>query len=471
MPMKKITILCVSLVLIAGCNKFDEDININPNAPSQAAGSQLLASAMLSLPTMSSSPQAQFVAQYLAETQYVTASLYPKASTSFYGLYNGPLINIETVLRTSKIGSELVAAKVLKAYYFWQITDRWGDVPYTEALDAKNLTPEYDTQESIYDALFAMLEEANATETPIPLTNDIIYGGNMTRWKKLGNSIRMLMALRLSKVNPTRGAEEFNKALTAGVITANNENLFFKHLADANQNLFFKHLADANHQNYWYGQVTVQRREWWALTKGLVDKMLPVNDPRLAVFGDRARANSQYVGQLYGDVVNFDTEKYSLLGAKIRAQDAPVHLVTYPQVLFAQAEAAKLGWIAGGDAVAEARYRLAIEQSILLWTGSNAGTTAFLAQPGIVYNPATAIQQIATQRWIHLFMNGYEGWAEWKRTGFPNDLVTPSGAQVPRRLIYIEAEAFNNTNSYTNAIERQFSGQDELNGRVWWDKP
>jgi hypothetical protein len=456
--MKKITILFLTLACITSCNKFDDDININPNLPSQASGSQLLANAMLSLPSMSSSPQAQFVAQYLAETQYVTASLYPKASTSFYGIYQGPLMNIETVLRTSKINSELVVAKVLKAYYFWQVTDRWGDVPYSEALDPKNLTPAYDTQESIYNALFAMLEEANAMETPIPMTNDIIYGGNIARWKKLGNSIRLLMALRLSKINAQRGAEEFNKALTAGVMTANTDNLVFKHL------------ADANNQNYWYGQVTVQRREWWALTKGLVDKMLPVNDPRLAVFGDRARANNQYVGQVYGDVVNFDTEKYSLLGAKIRAQDAPVQLVTYAQVLFAQAEAAKLGWIAGGDAVAEARYKTAIEQSILQWTGSSTGSAAFLAQPGVTYNPATAIEQIATQRWIHLFMNGYEAWAEWRRTGFPNNFVSPGGAQVPRRLIYIESEQFNNTNSYNSAVQRQFNGQDELSGRVWWDQ-
>jgi hypothetical protein len=456
--MKKIAILLVSLAFITGCNNFDDDININPNLPSQASGSQLLANAMLSLPTMSSSPQAQFVAQYLAETQYVTASLYPKASTSFYGIYQGPLMNIETVLRTSKVNSELVVAKILKAYYFWQVTDRWGDVPYSEALDASNLTPAYDSQESIYNSLFALLDEANAMETPIALTNDIIYGGNMSRWKKLGNSIRLLMALRLSKVNPTRGAEEFNKALTAGVMTANGDNLLFKHL------------ADANHQNYWYGQVTVQRREWWALTKGLVDKMLPAGDPRLAVYGDRARANNQYVGQVYGDIVNFDTEKFSLLGARVRAQDAPVYLVTYAQVLFAQAEAAKLGWITGGDAVAEARYKSAIEQSVIQWTGTNTGVAALLTQPAVVYNPATAIQQIATQRWIHLFMNGYEAWSEWRRTGFPNDLVTPGGALVPRRLVYIESEAFNNTNSYNSAIQRQFGGQDELNGRVWWDQ-
>lgn len=456
--MKKTFLIFASLLLLGACNNFDEEINTNPNLPNKASGPQLLANAMLSLPTMSSSAQAQFMSQYLAETQYVTASLYPQSSTSFYGLYQGPLINIETVLRTSLSNSDQVVAKVLKAYYFWQITDRWGDVPYTEALDSRNLTPAYDSQESIYNALFALLEEANATATPLPFTNDIIYGGNLARWKKLGNSIRLLMALRLSNVDPAKGAEEFNKALTAGVMTSNDDNLVFKHL------------QDANNQNFWYGQVVVQRREWWALTKGLVDKMLPVNDPRLPVYGNPARASDEYVGQLYGDIENFDTEEYSLLGSEIVAQDAPVSLLTYAQVLFAQAEAAKLGWIAGGDALAKAKYDEAITQSIAQWTGSTTGAAEFLAQPEIAYDPATALEQIATQRWIHLFMNGYEGWAEWRRTGFPNDLVKPQGTEVPRRLIYIEAEKFNNTDNYSSAVQRQFSGEDGLYGRVWWDK-
>src|SRR5687767_2124996 len=132
--MKKSYILLACILLVGACNNFDEEINTNPNKPSVADGSQLLASAMLSLPTLSSTTQAQFNAQYLAETQYVTASLYPKASNSFYTLYQGPLINIQTVLNSSKVNNELIAAKILKAYYFWHITDRWGDVPYTNAL-------------------------------------------------------------------------------------------------------------------------------------------------------------------------------------------------------------------------------------------------------------------------------------------------------------------------------------------------
>lgn len=457
--MKKLYSILTCIILLGSCNNFDEDINKNPNQPSEASAPQLLANAMLFLPTLSSSPSAEFMAQYLAETQYVTASLYPQTSTSFYGLYQDPLINIETVLKTSTVNNHLVIAKILKAYFFWHITDRWGDVPYSEALTgATNLAPAYDTQESIYTALFQLLDEANTTPVTGTMPNDIIYGGNMARWKKLGNTIRLLMALRLSNIDPERAKLEFNNALSAGVMTANSDNLVFKHL------------LDANNQNYWYGQVVVQSREWWALTKGLVDKMLPVNDPRLPVYGKPNRTAGVYVGQLYGDTQNFDTEKYSLLGTAIYAQNSPVYLVTYAQVLFARAEAAKLGWIAGGDTEAVANYNLAITQSVLQWTGSSTGAAGLLTQPGIVYDPSTALKQIGTQRWIHLFMHGYEAWAEWRRTGFPDDLVSPGGVAVPRRQIYVESEQFNNTENYNTAVQRQFGGAESLYGRVWWDK-
>ena len=456
--MKKLYILLGCIFLAGACNDFDEDINRNPNAPSEASGPQLLASAMLSLPTLSSSPQGEFMAQYLAETQYVTASLYPQSSTSFYGLYQGPLINIETVLRTSKTNNELIVANILKSYYFWHITDRWGDVPFTEALNGvENLTPAYDSQQEIYNAIFGMLDEAVATPVIGQLSSDIMYAGNMERWKKLANTIRLLMALRLSKVDPGKGQTEFNAALSAGVMTSNDDNFVFKHL------------ADANNQNYWYSQIGVLGREWWALTDGLVSEMKPFGDPRLTVYGNPSREGDEYVGQLYGDIVDFDTEKYSLLGDQIWQQDAPVQLVTYAQVLFAMAEAAKLGWIAGGDAEAQTNYEAAIEQSLLQWTGSDEGLADFLAQPGIAYDPSNAIEQIATQRWIHLFMHGYEAWAEWRRTGYPDNMVEPGGAAVPRRQIYVEAEQFNNTKNYSDAVQRQFGGQESLYGRVWWD--
>ena len=464
--MKKLYIGLLTCLFLAGCTKFDEDININPNVPSQASGTQLIANAELSLPGLSSSPQGEFLAQFLSETQYPTASLYPEGGTSFYGLYQGPLMNLQAVLDAPNlstldgpINNQLAVAKILKAYYMWHITDRWGDVPYTEALKgADDFTPAYDTQESIYNNLFLLLEEADNMMVAGNITNDIIYSGDINKWKRLGNTIRLLMALRISNVNPEKGKTEFNKALTAGIMTANTDNLVFKHL------------LDANNQGYWFGEVS-RGREWWALSETLVNYLKPIGDPRLPVYGNPTKTSSEFIGLKYGTTTGLpNVTNYSLLGTAITKQDAPVYLVTYAQALFAKAEAAKLGWIAGGDTEAEANYNAAITASVQQWTGSTTAATALLQKLEVKYNPANAIEQIATQRWIHLFMNGYEAWAEWRRTGYPNNLVSPGGVAVPTRQSYIAAESFNNTENYNTAVQRQFNGKENIYGKVWWDK-
>src|SRR5687768_4997563 len=137
--MKKIHILLLATLILGSCNKFDDEINVDSNLPSTASGTQLIANAALSLSELSSSPAGEFMAQYLAETQYADASLYPEGSTSFYDLYQGPLINLETALNSKDltaiegpVNNQLAVAKILKAYFFWHITDRWGDVPYSQ---------------------------------------------------------------------------------------------------------------------------------------------------------------------------------------------------------------------------------------------------------------------------------------------------------------------------------------------------
>ena len=465
--MKKQIIFFLAVLGLAACNKFDKDINTNPNLPSVASGTQLIANAVLSLPTLGSSPQGEFHAQYLAETQYPGQSLYPDGGTNFYSLYQGPLMNLETVLKASDlsgvegpVANQLAVARILKAYYFWHITDRWGDVPYSEALKGSaNFTPKYDKQEDIYDSLFQLLDEADEMFVTGNIINDIIYPGDITKWKRLGNSIRLLMALRLSEVNPTKGMAQFNDALAAGVMGANTDNFTYKHLADA-----------AN-QNYWYGQIVNQTREWWALTETLVDYMNPLNDPRLAIYGKKNNTNI-YKGLPFGTTVGLpNTTGVSLLGTAIYAQAAPVYLVTYAQVLFAKAEAAKRGWIPGGDVTAKTNYDLAIEQSFRQWTGGVTGLTAFMATPGITYDPVNALKQIAMQRYVHLFMHGFEAWAEWRRTGYPDNLVKPGGREIPLRHSYPPNEVFNNATNYEEAVDRQFGGVDGLYGKVWWDKP
>jgi hypothetical protein len=467
--MKQLSILFTLILVLAGCNKFDDDININPNQPSSASNTQLIANAELSLPGLSTTPQGEYNAQFLSETEYPNLSLYNQVSFNFYDLYTGPLMNLESVLTSNSyngnegpVANQIAVAKILKAYFFWHITDRWGDVPYTDALKSNaNFIPKYDKQEVIYDSLFKLLEDANNMIVTGNIINDIVYNGDMSKWKKLANTMRMLMGLRLSKINPTKGSTQFNAGLNAGPMTANSDNFVFKHLPEA-----------AN-QNYWYGQVFGLNRTWWAPSKTLVDKMKPTGDPRLAIYADKTKALPQdYVGLPYGNTSAINKDNYSLMGPAIWKQDAQIHLVTYAQMLFAKAEAAKLGWITGGDAVAKTNYDLAIEQSVRQWNNNSiTGLSTMMAHVDVMYDAVNALQKIAVQRYIHLFMHGYEAWAEYRRTGYPNDMVSPGGKAVPRRQGYPTQEQFNNTSNYQQAVQTQFGGQDNLTGRVWWDKP
>jgi hypothetical protein len=194
------------------------------------------------------------------------------------------------------------------------------------------------------------------------------------------------------------------------------------------------------------------------------------------------------------------SQNVSFIGVHVRTQNAPCYVITYAQVQLAIAEADKLGWLPGGDADAELKYKAAVEASVRQWNrqsfkayndvnnkqvepvpydkndkGDTTGLAAYMAQPSVVYNAANALQQIGYQRWVHLYMNGYEAWAEWRRTGYP--VLTPApnnnNIPIPRRQGYPTSEQNINASNYKAAIQAQpgLNGKDDLTGKVWWDKP
>lgn len=471
MKKNSIYIILFSALTLGSCKKFDGSLNVDPNSPTTASGTQLIASAERYLPDMSSSPYGVHYPQHLSNTSFTDNSRYTTINFNFSGWYTGPLKDLETVLTSplnaneGPVANQVAVAKILKAYFFWHITDRWGDVPYSEALKGRdNFTPKYDKQKDIYDSLFVLLDQANAAIVPGNIKNDIMFNGDINKWKRFGNTIHMLMALRMSKVDAVKGAAEFNKALANGIMGANGDNFAYPHLADA-----------AN-ENYWYNSFTRLGRNWFAVSKPVVDYMLPVNDPRLPVFANKNTAGN-YVGLPYGlpGSTTVVINNFSLLGSGIRLQNSPVYLVTYAQALFAMAEAAKLGWIPGTDVAAKTNYDLAIEQSVRQWKNNDtAGLGQMRLTTAVAYAPATAIQQIAAQRWVHLFLHGYEAWAEWRRTGYPALVAAPgaNGDLIPRREGYPLIEASNNTDNYNAAVAAfPYGGTDGLNARVWWDKP
>ena len=464
-------LLAIASQSIISCStKFDDSYYVDPNNPSKASGTQLIANSQYFLPNLSSSVNGVHYPQYLSLTAFTDNTRFVSSNFNFQTWYTGPLNNLENVLRNEgtlnaiegPVANQIAVAKILKSFFMWHVTDRWGDVPLSEAFNGTNLpNPKYDKQQDIYNSLFTLLDEANAAiiTTNGNIKNDIVYNGDINKWKKLGNSIHLLMALRLSKVDPAKGKVEFEKALAAGILASNADNLSYPHL------------AEAAHENLWYNSFSNLGRKWYALSEAMVNEMLPNDDPRLPIYAEKNK-DGKYVGLEFGKE-SADADAVSLFGSTIRKQNSPVHLVTYAQLLLAQAEAAKLGWIAGGDTKAKELYEEAIKQSLLQWTGSTTSLADYLQKSNIAYDSSKAIEQIATQRWIHLFPYGYEAWAEWRRTGYPeltlaNDI---NNGQIPRREGYPTQEAANNKSNYENAISSfPYGGTDGLNTRVWWDK-
>jgi hypothetical protein len=495
----KFLLILLAGALVTSCKKITDDINTSPNQPGNLSTGYALTSAIQYLggtagglaTTNINSAAGELYSQYLAETFYNNESRFALAQYDYQGYYTGPLLDLQQVIdfntndatknlaTTVSFGSnanQIAAARILKAYIFLTITDRWGDIPYSQALQGnKSLTPKFDAQKDIYTSLFKELTEAQAQfDGGTTLTNDVLFNGDNTKWKHWANSLRAIMALRLSKVDPATGRSEFQKAVAAGLMTSNDDNAAYQYLSEQNnENPYFN--------NY-------RSRYDYAVSNVVVNMLAAHSDPRLAVYAEKT-ADDTYVGLPYG-AAGDELDKYSIgnreapgtinpgnvsqIGAAYSSQNSPTVWTSYAQVLFTQAEAAHLGWIPGGDATAATLYTRGITAS-LEQNGVAAGAIAtYLAKPGVVFNAATAVSQIVTQKWIAGFLgDGWESWAEYRRTGFP-DLVDPvptalnADKHIPRRQQYPQSEHDLNEQNYNEAIARQ--GPDLLSTHVWWDK-
>lgn len=476
---QKFILMAGLLTAVTACNDFG-DLNVNPNNALNPNTASLLTGATRSVGTINAQvgpagfniTPALYVQQF-SDVTYIEDSRYKTINFNFNGLYSGPLVNLQQVIdqNTNEATKGLAAgygsnanqiaiARILKAYVFQFITDRWGDVPYSQALKGdQNFSPAYDKQQDIYNDLFKEWKEAAAQfDGGKAVTGDILLASDATRWKKFAASLRMIAALRLSKVDPAKGKTEFAAALADGVLASNADNVRYQYLADANN-------ENPLYTNY------VSRKDF-ALSSTLVNYLKSVNDPRLPIFAAKNQ-KGDIVGAPYAVFpAPGKATDYSLAGPAISARTAPVNLMTYAQVLFAQAEAAKIGWIPGD---AKALYEAAVKASMQQWLGTSyteAAYTAYIAQPGVAYTDAAALERIGTQRWIALFFRGTEAWNEWRRTGYP--VLTPAasplngGTGIPRRLAYPTTAVTLNKANYDAVTARQ--GADTPYTRVWWDK-
>lgn len=476
--MKKIIILLTATVMLYSCNKF-EDTNISPALLTEASTKALLTNSLqamssLSLGNTASSRLAALYVQHLSEGPYPGSSLYSDRNLSFSAWYTGPLYDLQTIINYNNAGSgsaigngsknnQIGVARILKAYYYLLMTDKWGDIPYSQALKGNEAySPVYDKQQNIYTDLFKEFTEASAqvTAAEAKVEGDVLLNGDMNAWKRFANTMRMIMGLRLSVKDPVKGKTEYTAALAAGVITSNAQNINYTFLA-----------GDPNNSNPWYNNYTASNRNDYAISKTLTDYMAPKNDPRLPIYGE-VLAGNVVKGLEYGRnaAINIPAA-YSRIGTYFRAQGAKMPLLNYAQVLFMRAEAAKIGYEAGGDAAAAVFYLDAIKASMEQYgVYTLAAYNAYIADPAVVYVAATGYRQIMTEKWVHMYLNSWESWNDWRRTGFPiltpaQDAIDPRG--IPKRLGYPTTEAALNGTNYTAAVTAM-GGTDDNYAKMWW---
>jgi hypothetical protein len=477
--MKKSKILIASILTLSlsSCGEF-EDLNVDPNKPVQVATATLLTGAERNISDIVGSTLGAVYAQHVSEITYTDVGRYQSIQADFAGWYTGPLMNLqdyidknenpETAAFAAASGSnanQIAAGKILKAYFYHHITDRWGPLPYSEALKANTgiILPKYDTQEDIYKGIISSINEALAGfDAGAGPSGDFLFRGNVGEWKKFANTIKMQAALRMADISPELARSTFNEAIEAGVIT---------------EDLKYPYLAEGNNQNPWFASYIT--RTDYAISKHLFDYLVKTGDPRLRSFVDPtnnsvAQGNPIYAGMPYGlNVSNFEPASLSYPSARnVRAQDAALPIYTVAQVEFALAEAVARGWRTGS---AETHFKNAIRASLAQWNASFATDAAFetfYAQSDVKWNASTWKASLAQQKWVGLFIQGFESWAEYRRLGGPNlvvgeNLLNPS-KNVPRRFIYPNTERNVNTANY-NAALQLLGGQDTDGTRLWWD--
>lgn len=463
-----------ALALVAGaCGDGITDLNRNPNSPDEATPEFLFANATeaaisrafgagLHMDVTALWVQHYAEHRFSAEDSYIISDA--TISGHWSGFYAGPLQDFQEAIDLAVDEGRTDAAatsRIMKAWTYHIVTDLWGDVGYSEALQGRNPasgnTPGFDPQADVYAALLAELESAQAalTGTTIGLGSaDLIYEGDTDAWQKFANSLRLRLAMRMSEANETMARTEFADALAAGVFTSAADNAVLHYIAGtSNEHPIFEYeLARDDH----------------SVSKTLVDTLLSYADPRLPIYAKPTAAGT-YVGMRNGSTTQPALTAISHIGTFFSRADAPAFVLTYDEVLFLQAEAAERGWTTADPA---ALYNAAIRAAMLRVGVGTAAIDAYLLRPAVVYaGGAAGLAQIGLQKWIALYGNGVEAYAEWRRTGFPTLVGGPNasnGGVIPVRLPYPTREASLNADNLQEAIARQ--GGAGLNDEIWWDQ-
>lgn len=503
MKIKHIIIAVAAVFTTAGCTEnFDElmkdPVALSPNPAGQLTFTQLCMSGngfyQHRTNLIYSGGFVQHYSGSWAVTEY--GGKFKKndeyATALWRSAYSNEMKSVVDILdKTSKdpAASNMNAvAKIMKVMIGQRLTDIYGDVPYSEAglgFSAGIVTPKYDKQQDIYNSFFAELEEAfvQLNSGGGSVKGDLFYDGDITKWKKLANTLRLRLAMRISEVSPAEAEKQAKIAFQNGVFESNDDNCIMRHL-----NFPFNDdpaKLDFRGNGLSYGFISDQGGDHFSSL--LINFLRDNGDPRLTMLatpktvsstgGAPKPGESLYEGVVPGSFiweVSAGSESVSDIQPYYQQLTTPFLHVSYSEAQLLLAEAAYRGWVSGAAAD---YYKKGVEAGVKQLeiygapAASQASINTYLSAKPLV--AGTEKEQIGTQLWVTYLFNSIEAYSNWRRTGYPHlvPITSPesqTGGVTPTRLYYPNDEMQKNEKNYLEAVARM-GGKNDWTGKVWWD--
>lgn len=518
-------VVAACTVLFAGCTKNFDRINLDKNSIATVGPSELpfLFSKAQSVATNSlwnyqiaQNLFADVYAQYFANV----ATYFPSdrnvirmdwVHAAFNPMYTDVMPQLQTLLTNADPGSpEYALADIMWVVAFHKVTDYWGPIPYFAAGQPGTTVP-YDPQDKIYDDFFKRLANSvatlNANTGKQPYGSfDLIYGGDINKWIRFANSIRLRLAIRISNADPARAKTEAEAAVAGGILTTSPEDdALIKRSLKGDDGNGLSIMSDWNEFRMSAAMESV--------LKGYSDPRMPIYFLPVGATAADPDGNGQFHGVRNGLTATQLTETPNLatsnshVGARWSSPafggittylETPQNVMATAEVYFCRAEGALLNWNMGGTA--KDMYNMGIENSMKQWgitdmptiqayinsTSTPVAPNDFLNSPAMTNIPvlfhASDIniqrEQIATQKWLAMFPDGMEAWADFRRSRYlklypvansDNPDITNTSTQWIRRIPFLDSEKAVNGAEVEKA-EELLGGPDKVTTPLWWDK-
>ncbi len=387
-------------------------------------------------------------------------------------------------------------ATVIKIAAMSRVTDTYGPIPYSAIGETSDLAVPYDSQKDVYNEFFTELSEAIETldthrGSALSPMGDYVYGGDINKWVKFANSLKLRLAMRVSFVDRKLSRQMAEEAIKGGVIESNADNATWK---------YFSTLTNPLYTAVMYNSSGSETGGDTHAAADIICYMNGYDDPRREAYFLKSTFDGiDYVGLRRGWETFNKSWGFSFSGVGVKAND-PLIWMTASEVAFLRAEGAAIhNFDMGGNAADF--YNSGIALSFEQWgvAGAEAYMQNSTARPQAYVDPTeqnpyngalsditikwddsanseTKLERIITQKWIALYYNGNEAWAELRRTGYPKLIPVEyngSGGVVdsnkgPQRMPYPQEEYTNNSYNVTSAVNNLLGGPDNMATKMWW---